>query len=100
MPSNIGLPSLECCLGTSSNQAAIWRPFSRLLASPKTQVPALPLSGMEEYPALEFAGSGNYGMEDNLDEPMGALLGDSSMGALLDDSGMSGVGEYEDVYFC
>lgn len=63
------------------------------------QMPTLKLSGMEEFPALEFAGYGNYGMEDNFDEPIGELLDDSGVGELLDDSSMSGVGDYEDADF-
>mgnify|MGYP001566405584 CR=1 FL=1 len=69
--------------------------YSELKAFLQTQMPKLPLSGVEEYPALEFAGYGNYGLQDN----MGELLEDSNMGELLDDSSMNGVGEYEDADF-
>ena len=63
--------------------------YSEVKAYLQTNMPKLPLSGVEEYPALEFAGYGNYGLQDD----MGELLDNSGgMGELLDDSSMNGVG--------
>jgi hypothetical protein len=53
MPSNNGFPPLECCLGTSPNQAASYRPFLKHRASPidaacalavNTPTPGMPAS--------------------------------------------------------
>lgn len=45
MPSQVGLPPLECWRGTRPSQAASWRPFLKVVASPTAATHAVAVSG-------------------------------------------------------